>query len=71
MTITLRPYQAHDVDRIHQAWNQGARNVLYRLDTGGGKTASLGNIHNAHQGASAIIAYRQELVSQLSLTLAR
>lgn len=42
-----------------------------RLDTGGGKTVCLATIINAHAGASAVIAHRQELISQLSLTLAR
>ncbi len=42
-----------------------------RLDTGGGKTVTLSDIVRNHPGASCIIAHRQELVGQLSLTLAR
>ena len=42
-----------------------------RMDTGGGKTAILSQIHQRHVGASCVIAHRQELVTQLSLTLAR
>lgn len=71
MTITLRDYQNQMVAEIYGAWNQGAQNVLLRADTGAGKTATLGYIHDQHQGASCIIAHRQELVGQLSLTLAR
>lgn len=71
MTITLRDYQITMVADVHQAWANGAQNVLLRADTGAGKTACLGYIHNEHPGASCIIAHRQELVGQLSLTLAR
>jgi superfamily II DNA or RNA helicase len=42
-----------------------------RLDTGGGKTVTLADIVREHAGASCVIAHRQELVGQLSITLAR
>lgn len=46
-----------------------------RLDTGGGKTVTLSSIVRYHLtsalGAVCVIAHRQELVGQLSLTLAR
>ena len=42
-----------------------------RLDTGGGKTVTLSDIVREHSGAACIIAHRQELVGQLSVTLAR
>jgi DNA repair protein RadD len=67
----LRPFQAKLKSDVFQAWNQGARNVLMRLDTGGGKTVTLADIVRDHNGASAVIAHRQELVGQLSLTIAR
>ncbi len=70
-TPILRPFQATLRDEVYQSWNQGARNVLMRLDTGGGKTVTLSDIIRNHGGASAIIAHRQELVGQLSLTLAK
>lgn len=69
--MILRHYQSTLSADVHQAWAQGATNVLMRLDTGGGKTVILSDIIQKHQGASAVIAHRQELVSQLSLTLAR
>jgi superfamily II DNA or RNA helicase len=67
----LRPYQTKFVGDIHAAWNQGARNVVGRLDTGGGKTKCLATITRDNVGATATIAHRQELVGQLSLALAR
>jgi superfamily II DNA or RNA helicase len=38
----LRPFQAKLKSDVFQAWNQGARNVLMRLDTGGGKCLGRG-----------------------------
>lgn len=70
-TVILRPYQTKLRWDVHQAWNQGAQNVAMRLDTGGGKSVILGTEVSEHSGASCVIAHRQELVSQLSLTLAR
>lgn len=71
MTIQLRPYQQQLVDNVRAEWADGATNVLLRADTGAGKTAMLGWLIQNHQGASCVIAHRSELVSQLSLTLAR
>jgi len=67
----LHGFQVNLRDQVYQAWNQGAANVLMRLDTGGGKTVTLSDIVRNHAGASCIIAHRQELCGQLSLTLAR
>ena len=67
----LRPYQIDLANKVRHAWAGGARNVLMRLDTGGGKTVILGDLHQKHPGASAVIAHRQELVSQLSVALGR
>lgn len=69
--MKLRPYQTTLISDVRSAWAGGARNVLMRLDTGGGKTVILSTLINEHPGASAVIAHRHELVSQLSLTLAR
>ncbi len=72
MTIPiLRPFQTELRDSVYQAWNDGAQNVVMNLSTGGGKTVTLSDIVRNHQGASRIIAHRQELVGQLSLTIAR
>lgn len=68
--MILRPYQFDLKAEVKAAWASGAKNVLMRLDTGGGKTAIVSDIINEHVGASAVIAHRQELVGQLSMTLA-
>lgn len=67
----LRPYQSDIKNEIYQAWNMGAVNVLAVLPTGAGKTVTFSDIIHDHQGASCAIAHRQELVSQISLALAR
>lgn len=71
MPLPLRPYQAKLKTDVQQAWAAGARNVLMRLDTGGGKTVIIADLHAEHRGASAVIAHRHELVGQLSQALAR
>jgi superfamily II DNA or RNA helicase len=68
---TLRPYQRDLYDRVHQSWNQGARNTMVVLSTGLGKTVLLSQVIKDHQGLSCVMAHRQELVSQLSMSLAR
>jgi len=69
--MQLRPYQVDGDAQIEAAWAAGFRNVLFVLCCGGGKTAILSNRIEKHNGASVAIAHRQELVSQMSLTLAR
>lgn len=68
---TLRPYQIDSKAAVRRAWADGARNCLLVLPTGAGKSYTLGNIVHEHNGACCVIAHRQELVSQLSLTLAK
>lgn len=70
MTI-LRPYQSVLRDAVYQEWERGHKNVLMRLDTGGGKTKIFSEIIKDHPGSSVLIAHRQELVSQISVALAR
>jgi superfamily II DNA or RNA helicase len=67
----FRPYQTSLIDDIYSAWRGGARNVLAQLPTGGGKAVIARGIVAHHNGASLMMAHRQELVSQLSLHLAR
>ena len=71
MIPILREFQAKLKADVRAAWENGARNVLMRLDTGGGKTVTLADLVRENIGAAAVIAHRQELVGQLSLTLAR
>ncbi len=68
--MILRPYQQELDHKVDQAWASGARNVLMRLPTGGGKTVMLAEIVRRHQGASCVIAHRDNLIMQLSLALA-
>ncbi len=69
--MQLRPYQAKAKEDIYVAWGQGFVNALAVLPTGAGKTVLFSEIIKEHQGASCAIAHRQELVSQISLALAR
>lgn len=71
MTVALRPYQIQLKQAVQYEWATGKRNVVMRLDTGGGKTAILADIVSEHVGASCVIAHRHEIVAQLSLMLAR
>ena len=67
----LRPFQALLKSEVIAAWQKGARNVIMQLATGGGKTVLLSDLVRDNIGYSCVIAHRSELVSQLSLTLAR
>lgn len=67
----LRPYQANTKADIYREWDAGKSNVLAVLPTGAGKTVTFSDIIREHPGASCAIAHRQELVSQISLALAR
>lgn len=67
----LRPYQLKLYNDVQNEWAKGARNVLAVLPTGGGKTRILSAIVRDHNGGSCVIAHRQELVSQISMALAR
>jgi DNA repair protein RadD len=71
MTVILRPYQFELRSAVFNAWASGARNVVMVLSTGGGKTNLFANIVESHNGASCVIAHRHEIVSQISLALAK
>jgi superfamily II DNA or RNA helicase len=68
---TLRPYQQQLEDEIDAAWAGGARTVMAISPTGSGKTVLFTNVLARERGASAAIAHRRELVTQMSLALAR
>lgn len=71
MPVKLRPFQI-DLERgIYAAWTAGAVNVMPVAATGSGKTVVLSKILYDEPGASIAIAHRQELVSQISVALAR
>nr|DAR38685.1 MAG TPA: Type I site specific restriction modification protein [Caudoviricetes sp.] len=68
----LRPYQQELKNQIYNHWNDHQySNVLAVLPTGAGKTVFFSSIIAEHAGATCAVAHRQELVSQISLALAR
>lgn len=77
MSIKLRPYQEEVKQKIYNAWEQGHKNVLLCLPTGGGKTRTFCSIAIdkainpcGPKLPTAIMVHRKELVQQISLTLA-
>lgn len=74
MTVILRDYQQDTVNKIYQAWQNGARNVCAVLPTGAGKSVIVSEIvTNAFKTNQrvAVIAHRNELVSQMACHIAR
>lgn len=69
--MKLRPNQAVLKHNVQSAWALGFRNVLAVAPCGFGKTVVFDSLLADETGASVAIAHRQELVSQMSLTLAR
>lgn len=71
--MELRDYQQEAVKGIYASWKKGNRNVCAQLVTGAGKTvifsSIVSNFQQQHQNC-AVIAHRNELVSQASCTLA-
>jgi superfamily II DNA or RNA helicase len=71
MSPTERDYQRDLRLGIQGAWDNGAQNVMGVAPTGSGKTVIMSRILADHDGPSVAIAHRGELVSQISLALAR
>lgn len=71
MLPILRPFQNKLEADCYAAWDAGAVNVMPVAATGSGKTVVLSDMLNKEPGASVAIAHRQELVSQISIALAR
>lgn len=69
--MRLRPYQAQLKADVYAAWQAGARVAMAVSATGSGKTVLFSDMLHEHKGAACAIAHRQELVSQISLALAR
>ena len=69
--MRLRPYQAENKAGIYEAWDSGIKNVLSVNPTGSGKTVIFSEVIKEHDAPSCAIAHRQELVSQISIALAR
>jgi DNA repair protein RadD len=69
-THVPRPYQARVIAEAHQAWSN-VDNVLIVMPTGAGKSYTLARIVEERRAPTVVIAHRAELVSQLSVALAR
>lgn len=71
--IQLHPYQQELKNNIYNDWNHGQQNVLAVLPTGGGKSIVVSDIvlDGMREGKNqAVIAHRNELVSQMSMHMA-
>jgi superfamily II DNA or RNA helicase len=68
---TLRPYQASLISRIEQAWSLFFKVVFAVAPCGAGKTVVFSEVMRKHVGAGCVIAHRDKLVTQISLSLAR
>lgn len=71
MIPILRPYQSAAKFDINAAWLTGYLYILLVLATRAGKTVLFSDIIKDYNGVQVAIAHRQELVGQMSLTLAR
>jgi DNA repair protein RadD len=71
MPVPLRGFQTKLEANIYAAWAAGAQNVMPVSATGSGKTVVISKFLYDEPGASIGIAHRQELVSQISIALAR
>ena len=67
----LRDYQVQLERDIYEQWQRGAHAVLAVAPTGSGKTVTMSDIIRKTNAPAVAIAHRQELVSQMSLALAR
>ena len=72
--IILRPDQLQLKSDVYNGWNAGSKNMLAVLPTGGGKSIIVSDIAldiDRMRAKQAIIAHRNELVSQMSHHIAR
>ena len=73
MPVELRPYQQDVVNKVYNSWQAGNRNVCLVMGTGLGKSVCMSSIaldfYNRNQH-TAVVAHRNELVSQMSCHLA-
>lgn len=74
MALIMRPYQQDAIDNVYAEWARGKRFVVLVMPTGSGKAACLCEVARIEAGRGQrvlITAHRQELITQLSTTLAR
>lgn len=70
-THAPRDYQIALEQDIYAQWRAGKRNVMGVLPTGGGKTFVFSRITSAFAAPVCAVAHRAELVTQMSVALAR
>lgn len=68
--MPARNYQNQIADQTMDAWNAGRRNVLMVMPTGAGKTFTKTMVVSRARLVTVCIAHRQELVLQISESLA-
>lgn len=71
--IQKRDYQERVISECYNSWSQGIKNNIIVLPTGGGKSVVMSQIilDSYNQGMSqAVVAHRNELVSQMSIHVA-
>lgn len=66
-----RQYQTDIIDKVKAQWQAGARNVGVSAPTGSGKTVIFAKIMADNNLPAIGIAHRKELVSQMSVAMAR
>ncbi len=71
MLHEARWYQTLMIQQAQAYWAVGQRNVLLVLPTGGGKSFVTAKLVSEAGGPAVVIAHRAELVTQLSVALAR
>lgn len=68
--VRVRDYQSRFISALRAAWLD-VRAVLGVLPTGGGKTVCFSTVMHEHNGASAAVVHRKEIVGQISMSLAQ
>lgn len=68
--MPLEQFQRDLCNGIYHAWNSGAQNVVATMATGLGKSYTVAHITRELAQPTTVIAHRNELVAQLSMSLA-
>lgn len=73
-SVTLRPYQERDVERLRESYRSGAKAPLYVAPCGAGKTILFAHMAQAAVGRgweTMILVHRKELIEQCDAALER